>query len=231
MFIGEGDGVGATRAAAAGNGIRIPTQARGKRTFAAILEATAELLVTDGMDAVNTNVIAKRAHVNVATVYSYFPDKTAIVRQLAQQFEDERFGYVEEMAQRFGRDDWREWYATVIDRLAQFRLDVPGAVEIRKIVRSSIDLREIDEESTRGAIELIVVRLSELNPELSDARARAVAGVVVRTITEVIDSAFATDPPDMALVEELKVMVIGYLEQYLHGASTVVAGVADDVDG
>lgn len=195
--------------------VRVPTQARAKRTVAAILDATADLLVDGGMAAVNTNAVAKAAGVNVATVYSYFPDKIAIVRLLAQQFEDRRFSYVAGMVEHLGEPDWQGWFSVVIDELARFRLDVRGAVEIRKAVMGDADLRDIDDESTSAAAELVIGGLRAHNSGLTAMHARVVSGVVVRTITELVDSAFETDPPDMRIIEELKLLVVRYLTPYL----------------
>lgn len=195
--------------------VRVPTQARAKRTVTAILDATADLLVGGGMAAVNTNAVATAAGVNVATVYSYFPDKIAIVRRLAQEFEDRRFAYVAGMVEHLGEPDWQRWFSVVIDELARFRFDVRGAVEIRKAVMGDAELRDIDDESTAAAAELVIDGLRAHNSALTVEHARVVSGVVVRTITELVDSAFASDPPDLRIIEELKLLVVRYLTPYL----------------
>ena len=64
---------------------KVPRQARARVTVEAILEATAQLLVADGMARLTTNRIAKRAGVSVGTLYQYFPDKQSIVRALGEQ--------------------------------------------------------------------------------------------------------------------------------------------------
>jgi AcrR family transcriptional regulator len=52
---------------------RQPVQARGQRTLAAILQATAQILVKEGEAALTTNRIAERAGVSIGTLYQYFP--------------------------------------------------------------------------------------------------------------------------------------------------------------
>ena len=53
--------------------------------IATILEATAEILEEDGVDALNTNLIAQRAGVSVGAVYQYFPNKAAILTMLGRR--------------------------------------------------------------------------------------------------------------------------------------------------
>lgn len=68
------------------NAQRQPKQKRAKATRQSILQATLELLDEVGIDKISTNVIAKRGGVNIATLYKHFPDKYAILRELALSF-------------------------------------------------------------------------------------------------------------------------------------------------
>jgi AcrR family transcriptional regulator len=62
-----------------------PQQTRSRLTFEAILEAATRILSEDGHARFNTNRIAQRAGVAVASLYQYFPNKEAIVNALFQQ--------------------------------------------------------------------------------------------------------------------------------------------------
>ena len=48
---------------------RSPVQARAKRTLEKILGAAASLMEERGIEKVNTNLIAKRAGVNISAIY------------------------------------------------------------------------------------------------------------------------------------------------------------------
>jgi hypothetical protein len=50
-------------------------QARGQATFERILDATARLLDEVGTEALTTNLIARTADVNVATLYPVLPEQ------------------------------------------------------------------------------------------------------------------------------------------------------------
>jgi AcrR family transcriptional regulator len=63
---------------------RKPKQPRALATRAAIFEAAAQILEREGETRFNTNRIAERAGVSVGTLYQYFPDKNAILVQMAR---------------------------------------------------------------------------------------------------------------------------------------------------
>lgn len=62
---------------------RLPKQARGKATCAAIFEATARIVETQGEARLTTNRIAETAGVSIGTLYQYFPNKQAILVAMA----------------------------------------------------------------------------------------------------------------------------------------------------
>lgn len=61
---------------------KTPRQDRAAATVAAILEAAAVILETDGFDAYTTNAIAERAGASIGSLYQYFPNKSALTRAL-----------------------------------------------------------------------------------------------------------------------------------------------------
>jgi AcrR family transcriptional regulator len=60
-------------------------QRRAIVTVDAILEAAAYILVREGWERFTTNRVAERAGVNIASLYQYFPSKTAIVAELQRR--------------------------------------------------------------------------------------------------------------------------------------------------
>jgi AcrR family transcriptional regulator len=70
---------------AAGRGRREPVQERSRRTVARILQATEEIIATDGVDAATTRTIAKRAKVAAPSLYRFFDDRDAILDALLEE--------------------------------------------------------------------------------------------------------------------------------------------------
>lgn len=67
---------------------KAPGQARSKETVSVILEASARILESDGLQGFNTNAIAARAGVSIGSLYQYFPNKNAIMLTLIGSFEE-----------------------------------------------------------------------------------------------------------------------------------------------
>lgn len=61
--------------------VRVPRQERARATVSAMLQATEQLL-REG-ESLTTNRIAERAGVSIGSLYQYFPDKKALVTELA----------------------------------------------------------------------------------------------------------------------------------------------------
>lgn len=58
---------------------KLPTQARARATYGAILQAAARILEQRGYEALTTNHVAAEAGVGIASLYEYFPNKQSIV--------------------------------------------------------------------------------------------------------------------------------------------------------
>lgn len=66
-----------------------PRQVRSRVTIDAVLEATIQVLLTDGPRRLSTSRVAKRAGVSVGTLYQYFPHKQALLYAVVQRYLDE----------------------------------------------------------------------------------------------------------------------------------------------
>lgn len=193
--------------------LRNPVQPRARATFKKILDAAISILATDGLHALNTNHIAEVAGVNVATLYSYFPNKEGILAYLATQFENTRAESVEARATSLGlTDDWEQWYRDSIDLMVDFRLKEPGGLIVRQALMAMPHLNEIDRGSTRRATEAKIPGILRIAPHLTVEKARRISHVYTLSVTAVLDEAFQQDPHDAQMVEELKRMTISYLQ-------------------
>jgi AcrR family transcriptional regulator len=64
---------------------RTPQQERAQNTVDVIVAAARALVVEQGLDALSTNRIARRAGVSIGSVYQYFPSKRAIIAELRRR--------------------------------------------------------------------------------------------------------------------------------------------------
>lgn len=65
-----------------------PSQARSTASVEAILQATIQVLLTDGKGKLTTTRIAERAGVSVGTLYQYFPNKSSLLQALLKEHLD-----------------------------------------------------------------------------------------------------------------------------------------------
>ncbi|WP_322105990.1 TetR/AcrR family transcriptional regulator [Paraburkholderia sp. J41] len=64
---------------------KIPRQSRARKTLETLLEATAQILATEGSERLTTNYVAQKAGYSIGTVYQYFPNREAIVLGLIER--------------------------------------------------------------------------------------------------------------------------------------------------
>ncbi len=126
---------------------RTPMQARGQATFERILDATAAVLEKVGTDALTTNLIARTANVNVATLYQYFPNKQAVLLALFKRQNGARIEISMRMLGGMSQSgDWRNRVARGIRAAADARRNMGGVAALRLAMRSSPDLLEHDRD-------------------------------------------------------------------------------------
>lgn len=94
---------------------KTPTQSRSRVTVDAILEATIQVLLTNGMAELTTTRVAERAGVSVGTMYQYFPNKQALVYALNERYLTSLAERVEVTCARMGGRPIAEMVAALID--------------------------------------------------------------------------------------------------------------------
>jgi AcrR family transcriptional regulator len=62
-----------------------PSQERSSFTFEAILDAASQMVISEGAEALQMSILAKRAGVSAGSLYQYFPDKTSILMALGDR--------------------------------------------------------------------------------------------------------------------------------------------------
>lgn len=194
-----------------------PTQARSVVTFELILDTTGVLLETRGFDALTTNLIAEEAGVTVRAIYRYFPNKHAIVVELARRM---AFDWSESLDSLGSLADpnvpWRALWDSYIDGFVSAVRATPGGRAVLLAMRADPDLRRVDDEANDNYISGIASELASRVPNLSAAEALSVATVLVRSTVAVVDEAFDTeDSAGAKLLHVLKAMHLGLLGQYL----------------
>lgn len=197
---------------------RTPTQDRSRETLEAVLEAAAAIIAEDGIAALTTNAVARRAGVSITSVYAYFPDKWAIVHELFERFERQRGDAVADMLAEFASTpDWRPVADAIWDAMVRFRVEVPAGMALREAMSTSPRLAELRRESSERAARFLadamLARRPHLDPE-AVRRAAWAATLVAGTLLDDVVREGAVDEPALA---EGKRLLRMYLASYLGG--------------
>lgn len=190
----------------------IPAQARSTVTVEKILSAATSVLAERGLQGLNTNAVAARASINVATLYHYFPDKVAILAELFRRDQSRRAEYfvtrIEELPEV---DDVSAWTANLIHSLVDLRRRVPTTAALRQACRTVPQLLAIEEEENDQLIELFAKLLRRRYRHLSPNRARHASRVLIETGTLLLDRASVDVEHSPGLIRETIAMLSAYL--------------------
>ena len=153
-----------TPAAEAG---RQPRQERSRNRVETILEVALELVVEQGAEALAMREVARRADVQISSIYQYFPSKAHIIRELAKRnLARVRMLLQDEVKRLLGEFDGAPPVAESVNRLvdayfAHYR-DQPDALAVWAGAQSDHGLRELDLEDTRSTAEFLVMPLQRI---------------------------------------------------------------------
>jgi AcrR family transcriptional regulator len=193
-----------------------PTQQRSQLTVAALLKATAHILVKEGYESASTNRIAAAAGVSIGSLYQYFPTKEALVAEVIDRHMQEMMGLLR----------------AAVDRVREQPLEVAT----RELVRVMIDAHRVDPRLHRAIVEqvprvgrldniraidreayaLIRAYLEAHRDELGVADLDVASFVCVATV-EALTHAAVVNRPDVLsdkagmFTDEVTRLVVGYL--------------------
>jgi AcrR family transcriptional regulator len=195
-----------------------PAQRRAEETLELILETSAQLLDKVGLDEFNTNLLAEHAGLRVSTVYRYFPNKLAILTALVQNLRSMIIEELTGVGLNATDSDWRGVIYTFIDTYVAITKKQSGFFAIRRAMQSAPKLREIEKEMVTELSASIATLLKEKGVELKGEDLNRIIQVFLIAGVSVYDLAWLKGKKDKtsgeAIIKELKVMTISYLENY-----------------
>jgi len=194
---------------------RTPMQARGQATFSAILDTTAALLEEVGGEGLTTNLIARAAGVNVATLYQYFPNKQAVLLELFRRQSDRQIELSNARLRGLHQAaDWRRVIASLIQDITEVRASTPGTTELRQLMRSTPELLAHEQAYARHMAATLAKELRAAG--VRREQAQRVARSTIEALTALFDWwQVGTGGRDKAIVAEARAMVTNYLAPHL----------------
>lgn len=193
---------------------KTPGQQRSLATVAAILEAAARILETEGLGAYSTNAVAARAGVSIGSLYQYFPGKDAITRALMRRSAEALLADLRAVDAGLGQHKGLqplEALHAVLDVAVRHQLQRPALARL-------LDLEEMrlpmDEEFERAGLEAMALFARCLAATgLVPARELELVGSdLVAIVKGVVDAAGQRGELDEgALAVRVRRAVFGYL--------------------
>jgi AcrR family transcriptional regulator len=179
---------------------------------ARILEAAVALLEECGYEGFNTNAIAARAGLNVATLYRHFPDKFEVLRRLAQRLYAERAERVVVALDALATaPDWRAFIRELLEAVMHARRTQPGALAVRRALQAAPSLQGVARHDLTRQVEAMADALRRRRPQMPRERAIVLSHTVFVSAAALLDHAWDHPQCDQVLVGQAGELVIRYL--------------------
>ena len=151
-----------------------PQQARARATFNALLLGAQHILQEDGINGLNSNLIAERAELTPPSFYRYFQNKFSILAVLGQRLMDAQNSVLDDAESLFTS---KEGLAASIEQSLGATLFVTenfiGSHALLAALRAIPDLRSIRLDSHDHMAKIITDQATAIDPDLSEKSAYA----------------------------------------------------------
>jgi AcrR family transcriptional regulator len=165
---------------------RIPSQQRGRDRFEKILAVATELIEKNGSDALKMSEIVEKAELSFGALYQYFPDKTSIIRTLAERFNEQGRRCVEaELARADDAATLHLALCNIVDQYYNFFRSEPVMRDIWHATQADKLLQQVDAED----MEFHSRRLFEVLVKLSLDRAESDLLAIARLTMQLLAAA------------------------------------------
>jgi AcrR family transcriptional regulator len=174
---------------------RAPRQQRSKDRVEAILDAALGLVVEHGAEALAMREVARRAGVQIGSIYQYFPSKAAIIRELARR----------------NLERVHDLLAHVVEQLfAGQRRPTPKAVWAA--AQADPELHQLEVEDTRSTARFMVPPLAKILRRDDEDAIYALTLLLNEVTAAAVRLALSVEPPlRERLVADLKSMLTATL--------------------
>ncbi|MBB3355354.1 AcrR family transcriptional regulator [Rhizobium sp. BK049] len=195
---------------------RIPRQQRGRERFEKILAVAAELIESHGSDGLKMSEIVEKAGLSFGALYQYFPDKSAIIRTLAERFNEEGRRCVEaELAKVVDAAALPAALANIVDEYYAFFRREPVMRDIWHATHTDKLLQQVDAEDMEFHTQAFLAVLVRLWPDRDRSELQAIARLTMQLLAAAARSAVSLDAEEgdrtIALFKKMQGPDIGRL--------------------
>jgi AcrR family transcriptional regulator len=195
---------------------RIPSQQRGRDRFEKILAVASELIESHGSDGLKMSEIVEKAGLSFGALYQYFPDKTSIIRTLAERFNEQgRRCVEEELAKVTDAAALHGALANIADEYYAFFRREPVMRDIWHATHTDKLLQQVDAEDMEFHAQAFLTVLVRLWPDRDRKELLAIARLTMQLLAAGVRYAVSLDAEEgaqaIALFKKMQIADIGRL--------------------
>ena len=197
-----------------------PKQARSLARFEAILDHAEGMISEQGFESLKMNELARRANVNIASIYQYFPNRTVVARAIVERYLEL---YRAELALKLAdipvstQSPSIEMVDAMLDKLLahyyQFLQQRPNFLLVWGAVRGNPDFIKLNMQDSQSNAELIVSAMQRIGINVQP-EVLATAAFLVCEITEPVMQALLNSDEVYAekLLAQYRLMLSSYFQ-------------------
>ena len=173
------------------------------------------------VDKITTAAIAEKAGVPIGSVYQYFPNKLAVLAEVARRvMEEVDLKTASLIAEDFGVLPWDQAIDRAIDATMQGYAEQPGYIQLLLSLRPTQEFGSITNESNERVAAMLAMHPA-LQRVIPPQRILLVTRAAVRAVNSLQDWALAEEDPEMAnqIIGEMKTLLKGYLAVYMNSTT------------
>ena len=191
-----------------------PVQARSTASVDAILEATIQVLLSEGKERLTTTKVALRAGVSVGTLYQYFPNKSSLLQAALKRHMVEVAEAVDIVCKEQAGKTLREMATALITAFLKAKMrDAKTSVALYSVSADVDGVRIV--QQLGGRINKAIVRMLATSSEALTTDPQLVASMLQGAMAGVSRRILESSAPEKQfdiLHRELIVMVSAYLD-------------------
>lgn len=163
---------------------REPTQKRSRERVERMLAVASALIAEKGSDALRMGEVAEKAGVSIGSLYQFFPDKSAIIRALADRYQKESETCISEaLAEVRDRKGLEKAFSELVDIYYGIFLAEPVMRDIWSGTQADKALRELELAHSRANAGMLLAVLKRLRPN-EDAAALETSAFLIWQLGE-----------------------------------------------
>jgi AcrR family transcriptional regulator len=206
-----------------------PSRRRGKDTFEVILTTAGELLAEVGFERLTTNLVCERAGLTPPALYRYFPNKYALLKELAHRLMDAQDKVVLAWLEAGGTKSSTLEESVAKNRDLQKQINAitrafPGGDWILRALRALPMLQEVRTTSRDMVAQTLFEILRAENPDANEDRLRTATRLTTQMMYAATEMVLEEPDQDEDKINEEICWMVALYYQHLTRATSAAKG-------